>query len=312
MEKQQQQQQFPVGKITVENLTRLFRPDSEKYLGQGSYGKVFRVFYLPSGEKFALKIMKKVSPERTKRMLDEIRIGMNMDYRSICKIHCFAEDDGAIYIIMDLIDGCNLFEFLGRYPGIFLRDTTLFWTLAFYLINAIDYIHSLETVHCDIKPENVMVQILNDRLQFIKVIDFGFCQDVSDVHRFNGGTSNYMAPEIVLRRSRGYGRDIWAYGITLFVAITLHFPSQLESKNPDNEEKNEEVRKNLRELGSMPSDQQFDPFSDPVRDYSAIPDEIKTFIRSCLVVDQTSRPSASDLMQIVRKILSSFEEKSEA
>jgi serine/threonine protein kinase len=305
--------ELPIGRITPEDLTRLFRPDGKLPLGQGSYAKVFKVFHLASGKLFALKIVEKVSPEVTERTLDEIESVMAMDHPNICKIHCYAEDDKAIYIIMDLIDGCDFLQFLKQYPEILLKNLKLLWKIVEHLIAAIDYIHSIRgVVHCDIKLQNIMVEISDSVVQYIKLIDFGFCKDVSDVALFNGGTSNYMAPEILLRCSKGFGRDIWAFGITLFALLTGNFPSQLESKNPDDEQRKKEVRKKLRELGRMSSDQQFDPFLDPLRDYSAIPDEVKTFIRSCLVVDQASRPTAAVLKRRVQEILSRFDAKSEA
>ena len=304
--------ELPIGRITPEDLTRLFRPDGKLPLGQGSYGKVFKVSHPSSGKQFALKIVKKVSPEITGRTLDEIESVMSMDHPNICRIHCFAEDDKAIYIIMDLIDGCDLSQFLKEHPGILLMNLKLLWKIVKHLIAAIHYVHWRGLVHCDIKLQNVMFQFLDDKLEYVKVIDFGFCKDVREVAQFNGGTLHYMAPEILHKCSKGFGRDIWAVGVTLFVLITGNFPSQLESKNPDDEQMKKEVRKKLRELGKMPSDQLFDPFLDPQRDYSAIPDEVKTFIRSCLVVDQASRPSAAVLMRRVQDILSSFDKKDEA
>ena len=306
------EQELPTGRITPEDLTILFRRDTEKCLGEGTYGQVFKVSHLPSGKQFALKVVKKVSEKVVERTLCEIQILMIMKHPNICKIHCFAENAEAIYIIMDLIDGYNFLQFLKKYPGGLLKNLKLFWNIAEHFIAAIEFIHSRGIVHCDIKLQNVMVEISDSIIQYIKVIDFGFSRDVREVSQFNGGTLHYMAPEILLSCAKGFGRDIWALGITLFALITGNFPSQLESKNPDEKERRKEVRKNLRELGRMPPDQQFDPFLDPLRDYSAIPDEVKAFIRSCLIVNQESRPTAAVLRRRIQKILSSFDAKPDA
>ena len=304
---------LPTGRITLEDLTKLFPRDTEKCLGEGSYGNVVEVTHLPSKKNFAMKIVEKKSVENVVGILSEIQIGMMLDHPNICKIHCFAEDDKAIYIIMDLIDGCNLLQFLKDYPGVLLKNPILFWKIARHITGAIEYLHFFgKFVHCDIKLQNVMVEISDSIIQYIKVIDFGFSRDVREVSQFNGGTLNYMAPEIILGCSRGFWRDIWALGIMFFAMITGNFPSQLESKNPDEKERRKEVRKNLRELGRMPPDQLFDPFLDPQRDYSAIPDEVKAFIRSCLVLDQESRPTAAVLRRRIQKILSSFDAKPDA
>jgi calcium-dependent protein kinase len=306
-------EKLPKGRIPPEHFAAIFRPDSGGPLGKGSYGQVFKVTHLPSAKEYALKLFEKESPENVVGILTEIQIGMILDHPNICKIHCFAEDDKAIYIIMDLIDGCNLLQFLKDYPGVLLKNPILFWKMAEHITAALEYLHSRGIVHCDIKLENIMVEISKDSvIQYIKLVDFGFSRDVRDVSQFHGGTSHYKAPEIILKKSRRFEIDIWAFGITVFALITGNFPSQLESKNPDDTQRKKEVKKKLRDLGSMPSDQPFDPFLDPQRDYSEIPDEVKALIRSCLIVNQASRPTAADLRRRIQKILSSFDKKGEA
>lgn len=301
--------QLPSGRIQPKDFAEIFRLDSGGSLGKGSYGKVVRVTHLPSGKLFALKMVEKKSLEDVVKTLREIEIGMSMSHQTTCKTHCFVENDESFYIIMDFIEGCNLLQFLKDYPEVLLKNLRLLFKIIEHLLNAIEFLHSRGIVHCDIKLQNVMAQISEGSVQYIMLVDFGLSSDVRNVSKFNGGTLQYMAPEILLGNSRGFGRDIWAFGVTLFALITGKFPAQINSKNPDDKQRRKDVRKNLCELGKMPPDQLFDPFLDPERDYSEIPDEVKAFIRSCLIVNQDSRPTAADLRQRVLKILSRFEAK---
>jgi len=257
-------------------------------------------------------VVEKKSLEDVAKTLREIEIGMIMSHQTTCKTHCFVENDESFYIIMDLIEGCNLLQFLKDYPGVLLKNLRLLFNIIEQLLNAIEFLHSTGFVHCDIKLQNVMAQISEGSVQYIKLVDFGLSRDVRKVSQFNGGTLQYMAPEILLGNSRGFKSDIWQFGVTVFALITGKFPAQIDSKNPDDKQRRRDVKKNLCELGKMPPDQLFDPFLDPQRDYSEIPDEVKAFIRSCLIVNQDSRPTAADLRQRVLKILSSFDAKPDA
>jgi protein kinase A len=76
----------------------------------------------------------------------------------------------------------------------------------------IDYIHKLNMIYRDIKPENIII----DYRGFIKIIDFGFCKPIKDRTYTLCGTPEYLAPEVIQNKGYGQSADWWSFGILLF------------------------------------------------------------------------------------------------
>ncbi|EGR30790.1 protein kinase domain protein, partial [Ichthyophthirius multifiliis] len=91
------------------------------------------------------------------------------------------------------------------------------------IVQGLDYCHSLNIVHRDMKLENILL----DKNQNIKIIDFGFsiCAPESSKLKIFCGTPSYMSPEIVSKIEYvGQKADVWALGILLFVMLQGKFP----------------------------------------------------------------------------------------
>jgi len=94
------------------------------------------------------------------------------------------------------------------------------------ILEALQYIHSIEIVHRDLKAENVVYSSEGGNEDFtnlkLKLIDFGFAhvnkQSARELKDFIG-TPYYMAPEIIAQRNYGSEVDIWSLGILTYLII---------------------------------------------------------------------------------------------
>ena len=129
--------------------------DSASPLGQGSFGKVFKVRHKKTNKWYAIKVVSKpqiVSLKMTEQLKTEINIMTVVKHPCIIELYTYFEDASNIFLVMELADG-HLYERLkkkGKFDEHiackYIRDVT----------SAIAYLHSRSPViiHRDIKPEN--------------------------------------------------------------------------------------------------------------------------------------------------------------
>lgn len=95
------------------------------------------------------------------------------------------------------------------------------------LIYGIEYLHSRNIAHRDIKLENI---IFEKSLTKVKLVDFGFAtclREQGEKIKIFCGTPTYMAPEIVSKEHSGYAAppaDVWALGVVLYLLLSGRFP----------------------------------------------------------------------------------------
>lgn len=169
---------------------------------------------------FALKVLKKdniikrnqVEHTKTERsVLGYVRhpfiVGMNMAFQSKNKL----------YFVLDYCAGGELFFHLGKL-GKFPEPRARFY--AAEIILAISYVHSLDIIYRDLKPENVLL----DAQGHIRLTDFGLSKEgisgsATGANSFCG-TPEYLAPEILNRQGHGRAVDWWSLGALLYEMLT--------------------------------------------------------------------------------------------
>lgn len=134
-------------------------------------------------------------------------VGLNMAFQSKDKL----------YFVLDYCAGGELFFHLGKL-GRFAQDRARFY--AAEIVLAISYVHSLDIVYRDLKPENVLL----DHLGHIRLTDFGLSKEgisssSSGANSFCG-TPEYLAPEILNRQGHGRAVDWWSLGALLYEMLT--------------------------------------------------------------------------------------------
>lgn len=141
----------------------------------------------------------------------EFEIGLQFDHTNICRTIGFEElGELGPAIILEYVDGETLEEFMKK--GLLTKP--LARKFVGQLIDVLDYIHKKQTIHRDLKPSNIMI---THKGQNIKLIDFSLSDnDTFNVLKTPGGTSGYIAPELLLPGARSDIRcDIYSFGVLM-------------------------------------------------------------------------------------------------
>lgn len=209
---------------------------SKTVLGDGATSLVY-LAENSSKQKFAIKrINKEKKTVKQKVLLKEAEICLKLNHKNIIKYYEIYEDIKYINIVMEQ-GQTDLFEFLLKSPlGYFPDEIAVDFLIQIF--SAIDYLHSINIVHCDIKPENFVLKINKTKTE-LKLVDFGnIRRKPKDKERLNNfsGTREYMAPEALENYGFNEKVDEWAAGVIMYNMLTGAdpFSSDNDSDYKDN------------------------------------------------------------------------------
>ncbi len=190
-------------------------------LDEGGMGTVYQARDLSLQRDVAIKILHTNlarKPDFQGRFLLEARTAARLDHPSIVPVYDFGQAHGFYYLVMELIEGENLFTWLDRRRKVAQRpqlSTAL--TITRQLCLAVDYAHRQGVLHRDIKPANILLKPRESNgLPFLPVLtDFGLATLDDGPQPAPAGTLPYMAPEQASRNAADQRSDVYALGILL-------------------------------------------------------------------------------------------------
>lgn len=162
-----------------------------------------------------LKISLKKHSESINKIKNEIIIQRKMmDINTINLLNTF-RNENEVYLILEYCKDGSLNNLSNR------KITKRFYSIFSQIITGLKYIHSLNIIHRDIKPDNIF--ICNET---IKIGDFGLSTEVNDGENLSYvcGTPNYIAPEILSGSGYSFPVDIWSLGIMMYKVLFHNFP----------------------------------------------------------------------------------------
>ncbi|CAN8247637.1 unnamed protein product [Cochlearia groenlandica] len=191
-----------------------------KELGRGEFGVTHECIEISTRERFACK---RISKEKLRTEIDvedvrrEVEIMRSLPkHPNIVSFKEAFEDKDAIYLVMEICEGGELFDRIvsrGHYTE---RAAA---SVAKTILEVVKVCHEHGVIHRDLKPENFLFSNKTESAQ-LKAIDFGLSIFFKPAQRFNEivGSPYYMAPE-VLRRNYGPEIDVWSAGVILYILL---------------------------------------------------------------------------------------------
>jgi len=210
----------------------------EREIGRGGMGVVYQAWQPQLARRVAIKVVSAnvgIGAEDRRRWLREARAIGRVRHRNVVQLHEAGEQDGCLYLILDLIMGGSLAE---RVTGPLPERVAV--ELMEAVAQAVDQIHKAGILHLDIKPSNILLDGLPggpwDQVTPL-LADFGIARAGDDPGATATGligvrgTPSFMAPEQVGgdRAKIGPRSDVYALGATLYSLLTGRLPFQAAS-----------------------------------------------------------------------------------
>lgn len=256
-------------------------------IGMGGMAVVYRAVDQMLGRNIAVKVLREEFKENEEficRFKVESQAAASLSHQNIVQIYDVGEEDGIHYIVMELLEGETLKNYMNEKNGMLsFREAANF---SMQICRALEHAHSKHVVHRDIKPQNI---VLTEDGK-IKVADFGIARAANNTTTVNSGnyavgSAHYLSPEQARGGYTDHRSDIYSLGVVMYEMFTGKLPF-------DAEESISVVMKHIHEEPLRPSEVNPD-----------IPKSIEAVIMRAMNKEQRLRySSATEILEDLVKI----------
>ena len=210
--------------------TRLGPYEIVAAIGAGGMGEVYRAHDTRLRRDVAIKVLPETLAHGSawERFEREARAASALNHPNICAVYDVGEADGRQFLVMELLEGKTLRDFIGNKPV----EPRIAAALGMQIADALEAAHAKGIVHRDIKPGNIMVT----GRDHVKVLDFGLAKhapsnadETRSLDQLTAagtllGTPHYLAPELLQGKEADARSDLWALGVVLYEMLCGRLP----------------------------------------------------------------------------------------
>jgi serine/threonine-protein kinase len=194
-------------------------------MGSGGMAVVYKARDLMLERWVAIKVLRKSfsgDPAFGERFRQEAKAAANLAHPNIVTVHDFGFDKGRLFIVMEFVPGITLKELIQQ-RGRLTTDDAIH--LMVQSCAGIGYAHRAGLVHCDVKPQNILVT--PDKR--VKVTDFGIARALASIRSDEKsevvwGSPQYFSPEQASGKAPSPASDVYGLGVILFEMLTGQLP----------------------------------------------------------------------------------------
>lgn len=191
-------------------------------LGAGGMADVYKGKDSMLNRLVAIKVLKKEYRENTdfvRKFISEAQAAAGLMNPNIVNVYDVGEDRGLYYMVMELVEGITLKEYIQKKGKLSTREVL---SIAIQMCTGVEAAHNHNIIHRDIKPQNIMIS----KEGKVKVTDFGIARavDSNTVSQGAMGSVHYVSPEQARGGYCDAKSDIYSVGITMYEMVTGRVP----------------------------------------------------------------------------------------
>jgi serine/threonine protein kinase len=262
----------------------------EETLGKGGMAVVYKAHDLTLDRDVAIKVLRQkysIEPAFREHFQQEAKAAANLSHPNIVTVYDFGFDSDRFFIIMEYVPGSDIKQIQATRGHFNLKETLHLMQQA---CAGVGYAHRVGLVHCDIKPQNLLVT--PDKM--VKIVDFGIARALASVNPDEKadivwGSPSYFSPEQAAGLAPSPASDVYSLGVIMYEMLTGDLPFSAQTPT-------ELARKHRQEMPLSP--RELNP---------EIPPEVELILLKTLAKEPAGRYRTADQLG---QVLKAFEQKS--
>ncbi|KAK9765206.1 hypothetical protein K7432_006644 [Basidiobolus ranarum] len=200
-------------------------------LGSGSFSQVYLAEDSKNvGRLVALKMVELNCDQSTKHLiLREIQMLKTLEHPNVVTFHESFETETHYVLVLEYVQDGDLFDYVANHSNEYCESKVR--EIFKHIVDAVEYLHSKNICHRDLKLENVLIHELSEESVYVKITDLGLAEivDENSILTTRCGSEEYTAPEVILGQpSNGFTADVWSLGVMLYAMLVGYLPFSMD------------------------------------------------------------------------------------